>query len=656
MVEVAPDRLRWNVNDGALIYREAFLEGLSPDPALTLTDWSNRYRILSGKGSAEPGPYRMERTPFLEEIADCLSPSSPVERVVLMKSTQIGASELGFNWIGFVAHIAPGPMMMVQPTTELAEKVSKQRISSMIAETPVLQKVFGPEKSRTAGQTVLLKEFKGGVLSITGANSAVGLRSMPVKFLFCDEVSAYPADLDDEGDPVSLAEERTSTFSGRKKIFLTSTPKMKGFCRIELEYEGSDQRRYMVPCPHCGTCDWLKWRNLKWDNDDPMTTRYVCEHCQGEVFEHHKTEMFRNKRMGGNAEWVPTAPGNGRTQGYHLSALYSPVGWKSWASLVEKFLKAKGDAPLLKSFVNNTLGETWEDEYAARVGAGALRDRVEIYEPGVAPKGVLFVTAGVDIQDNRFAVTVDGWGKDEENWTISHQEVMGNPAQPEFWTQLENVLSQPIAHELAADLKLRAVCIDSGGHFTHEVYQFCRRNRHRSWLAVKGQSQKGKPAIGKASKVDVNWKGQVLKHGAEVFPVGTDTIKDVIYSRLKHNQPGPGYLHFHAGLPEDYFDQLTAEKQVVRYVKGFPIKEWTKKAGARNEALDTKVYSYAACQFVKNQFNPKTVWEQFEKRLVLKPGEAGNMAKQDDTGAETRQASQNKVVLRPKRKNFLTSW
>jgi phage terminase large subunit GpA-like protein len=597
-----------SIQKGSDLYRESFTGGLLPDPDLSVAEWSNTHRILSQKGSAEHGPYRIERTPYLKEIAECLSPRSPVQRVVFMKSAQVGASELGFNWIGFIMHACPGPVMMVQPTTELAEKVSKQRIASMIEETPVLSEIL-PAKSRDAGNTVLLKEFKGGLLAITGANSPVGLRSMPVRFLFMDEVDAYPHDVGGEGDPVGLAEKRTQTYSIRKKIFLNSTPTVKEHSRIEAEYLASDQRRFFVPCPHCGEMQWLQWRQVKWEDDDPNTTKYQCEFCKELIEERYKSEMLAN------GQWIATSPGDGRTAGFHISALYSPVGWRSWPEIVHEFLESRSDAPRLKQWVNTILGESWEEEYSNRLGTTELMSRAEDYRTGYAPEGVLTLVAGVDVQDNRFAISVYGYGRDEESWVISHQEIHGDPSQPDLWKQLENLLLQPVKHAKFGEMKIRTAAIDSGGHFTHEVYNFTRHHRARQWIAIKGSNQRSRPVISKPSKVDINLRGQALKRGALLYMVGTDTAKSVLYGRLKHNQPGPGYVHFNLDLQPDFYEQLTAERQSVRYVKGFPVKEWTKKPGQRNEALDCAVYGYAALQLILSQYNRKTVWDQLEKSL-----------------------------------------
>jgi len=272
---------------------------------------------------------------------------------------------------------------------------------------------------------------------------------------------------------------------------------------------------------------------------------------------------------------------------------------------------------------------------------------VEFYTPGVAPARALAVTCAVDVQDNRLAVKLVGWGRDEEGWVIDHMEIYGDPGQAKVWQQLDEVILKPVAHELAQPIKIMATAIDSGGHFTAEVYAYCRDRKAHGVFAIKGQSQRGKPPIGKSSKVDLNWKGRSIKGGAEVYPVGSDTIKSTIFARLKLNEPGPGYLHFHAELPSDYFDQLTAEKQVTRYVKGFPVREWVKKSGARNEALDVMVYNYAALHWLYMRHNRRTIWDQMEKSLNIttktepaKPPVAQN------------KAAQGKI----KRGNFIANW
>ncbi len=588
-------------------WRDGFLEGLRPEQPLTVSEWADRHRRLSSKASAEPGPWRTDRTPYLREPMDCLSSESPVQRVVMMFAAQTGKTEAGSNWLGYVIDHAPGPMLCVQPTIEMAKRLSKQRLESMITETPVLAAKIAPARSRDSGNTMFSKEFSGGIMLMAGANSATGLRSAPCRYLFCDEVDAFPADVDGEGDPVSLAERRTTTFA-RRKILLTSTPTVKDFSRIEAEYQRSDQRRFYVPCPACGAMEWLKWGQLKWADGQPESARYQCEHC-GERFEEmHKPAMLRG------GEWRATAPSNGRTAGFHLSGLYSPLGWCSWEQLVDDFLRAKGDAPALKSFVNTRLAETWEEDYAAKVSADGLLAKRLDYKPGVCPTGVVLLTAGVDVQDNRLAVSVWGWGEGETGWLVWHQELMGDPTLTEVWGQLDQVLATEWSTECGKHLKLAQVAVDSGGHCTHEVYRYVRDRGAQGVVAIKGSSRRNSPAVGKGNKVDVNWRGKVIKRGVTLYSLGTDTIKTTLFGRLRHNETTGG-LNFGLAADDEYFRQLTSERQALRYHRGFPIREWVKKAGDRNEALDCAVYGYAAMLIYGRRLNKATMWSQLAEQL-----------------------------------------
>jgi phage terminase large subunit GpA-like protein len=555
---------------------------------------------------------------------DCLSTTSTVQRVVMMFAAQTGKTESGANWLGYVIDHAPGPMLLVQPTVEMAKRLSKQRLESLVTETPCLSAKIAPSRSRDSGNTMFAKEFPGGMMLLTGANSATGLRSTPCRYIFCDEVDAFPLDVDGEGDPVSLAEKRATTFA-RRKILLTSTPTVKDFSRIEAEFQRSDQRRYFCPCPSCGAMQWLKWSQLKWDNNDPTTALYECEHCHERFAEIHKPAMLRQ------GEWRATAPSDGKTAGFQLSGLYSPLGWLSWADMVDDFLRAKADAPMLKSFVNTRLAETWEEDFASKVSAAGLQERCEHYEPDTMPIGSAALTVGVDVQDNRLAISVWAWGREEEGWLLHHQEIYGDPARPELWKQLDEVILREWDHAEGRKVRPHVVAVDSGGHFTSEVYQYARERSRQGVIAIKGQSQKGKPPIGKPSKVDINAKGQTLKRGAAVYPVGSDTIKTTLFGRLRHNDPGHGYLHFHMDATVEYFEQLTAEKQVLRYNRGgFPIREWVKKPSARNEALDCLVYAYAGLCHLYSRYDRKTIWDQLDKapsradRPVLRSSKTGS--------------------------------
>jgi phage terminase large subunit GpA-like protein len=354
------------LDDGDLAIEQGWRDGLKPDPLLTVSAWADQYRILSQRASSEPGRWRTARTPYLKEIMDCLSPASPVQRVVLMKGAQIGGTEAGNCWIGYVVHQAPGPMLAVSPTVELAKRNSKQRIDPLIEESEVLRARVKERRSRDSGNTVLSKEFQGGVLILTGANSAVGLRSMPARYLFLDEVDGYPGDVEGEGDPILLAERRSATFQ-RRKIHLVSTPKSKSLSRIEREFEASDQRYFFVPCPHCRQYQTLEFSNLHWPEGKPEEAAYACAHCGSLIGERHKTWMLEQ------GAWRATSEGDGKTAGFHLSSLYSPVGWFGWADAAAMYEQAKAVPDLMKGFVNTVLGLPFEEEAEAPEWAAALR-------------------------------------------------------------------------------------------------------------------------------------------------------------------------------------------------------------------------------------------------------------------------------------------
>jgi len=368
--------------EGADELGQVWRDGLKPDPRLTVSEWADTHRYLSPRASAEPGRYRTDRTPYMRAIMDALSPTHPARRIVVMKSAQVGFTEGGNNWIGYVIHHVPGPMLAVQPTVELAlaKRFSRQRVDPLVSESPALRERVKPARSRDAGNTVLSKEFPAGLLVITGANSAVGLRSMPARYLFLDEVDAYPPSADEEGDPVALAEARTRTFSWRSKLLLGSTPTIQGLSRIEREYEATDQRRYFVPCPHCWEMQWLKFERLRWDKGKPETARYECASCDGRIEEHHKTTML------GAGEWRSMVeaqdPG---TIGFHISALYSPVGWLSWENIARLWEAATTDEAK-RSFKNSVLGETWV-ETGEVPDWQRLYERRETWPVGTVPSG-----------------------------------------------------------------------------------------------------------------------------------------------------------------------------------------------------------------------------------------------------------------------------
>jgi len=295
----------------------AWQRGIRPEPQIRVSTWADQNRLLPPT-SAEPGRWRTSRTPYLREVMDALSSSSHYERVVLMKGAQVGGTEAGLCWIGYIIQNAPGIAMLVQPSLDMVRRNTAVRIDPMIEAMPVLRDLVSPPRSKDAGNSLFRKSFPGGQLVMTGANSAIGLRSTPVRYLFLDEVDGYPADAGGEGDPVALAVQRTATFKGRRKIYMVSTPTLKNHSRIEAAYLESDQRKFFVPCLHCGDMAPITWARIQWPDKQRREAYLICEKCGGIHFEHDKPKLLSQ------GEWRKTAEGDGRTAGFHLSALDSP--------------------------------------------------------------------------------------------------------------------------------------------------------------------------------------------------------------------------------------------------------------------------------------------------------------------------------------------
>jgi phage terminase large subunit GpA-like protein len=584
--------------DGDAEILQAWRDGMAPEPVLLVSEWADRHRLLGSRGSAEPGPWRTARTPYLREIMDALSPAHPARRVVFMKGAQVGGTECGNNWIGYVIHHAPGPMLAVQPTTELAKRFSDQRIDPLVEDTPAIRERVAPARSRDSGNRQLSKEFPGGQLVMTGANSAVGLRSMSAQFLFLDEIDAYPGDVEGEGDPIALAEARARTFGWRRKMLLVSTPTIAGLSRIEREYLATDQRRYFVPCAHCGHRQHLRFERLVWDEGEPETARYLCEDCDGAIGEQHKAAMLAAGEWRATATATATDP---HAIGFHISALYSPPGWMPWSEIARLWLAAQGDDRAIKTFRNTVLGETWQEAGEAPDWQ-RLYDRREQWPAGTVPIGGLLLTAGVDVQRDRLEASLWAWGQDRQSWLVEHRVLAGNPFEAAVWEELRLLLGETWRHASGHRLPIAMAAIDSGdGMTTAEVYAFVRRAGASRAIAVKGQDGL-RAAVGQPAATEVRRNGRKLG-GLKVWPVGSSFLKAETYGWLKLDRPTeesgdpfpPGYVHLpvHAA-GEEFCRQLTAEQLVARAGRnGFRRLEWVK-TRERNEALDCRVYARAA--------------------------------------------------------------
>lgn len=578
-----------------------------PPPTLTVSEWADRHRVLSRVASAEPGKWRTDRAPYQRGIMDAFSDPA-VDEVVVMSSAQIGKTEILLNVVGYFVDQDPAPILLMEPTLDMARAFSTDRLKTMLMESPQLRGKVHESARRHSGDTILHKEFPGGHLTMVGANSAAGLSSRPIRVVLADEVDRYPASAGDEGDPVSLADKRTATFWNRKKAKF-STPTVKGVSRIERAYVSSDQRRYLVPCPECGHEQPLAWANLHWDKDEhgkPKldTVRYACAGCGVLLEEQQKYAMLLRGR------WHAEKPFGG-IAGFFLNALYSP--WATWAELVREFDTARRSPETLRVFVNTVLGETWEMDGEA-VDTTALEARRERYLAEV-PNDVGILTAGVDVQRDRLELVVKGWGAGQESWLIAHHRVAGDPSKRDVWDRLDLLLLKERRHESGQMLAVRSCCIDSGD-LTQDVYAFVRPRQRRGVHATKGHSVRGKPLV--------NRPGKPNKYGIKVVPIGTDTAKDVVFARLKNGEPGsPGYMHFPFpqpdGADDEYFAQFGAEKAFTKRVKGIPVREY-RAVRDRNEAIDLEVLALAALHLLGAAvYDQLAVWVERVRQPVAAP-------------------------------------
>ena len=544
-----------------------------PPAKLNVSDWADKERRLDSQSSAEPGRWYTSRAEYQRGIMDaCCDPE--IQEIVVLAGAQLGKTEAILNVIGYHIDNDPSPILVLQPTLSMGQAFSKDRVAAgLLASTPCLRDKVKDPRSRDSGNTTLHKIFPGGALTIVGANSPSGLASRPIRIMLADEVDRFPPSAGTEGDPIQLGRKRTATFWNRK-IILVSTPTNKGASRIEDAFEKSDQRHYHVPCKHCHHYQELVWANVQWEKDKPETAGYCCEECAVIWSDSDRIWSVRN------GQWVPHAEFNG-IAGFKISGLYSP--WTSLAYGAAEFVSVKKNPEQLRVFVNTYLAETWEDE-GETIDDLDLAQRREPMEK--IPDDVVIMTAGIDVQDNRLEISTLGWGKEEgECYVISHKTLFGDPSTPQLWNDLDSILMTKHTTESGRTMMVRGACVDSGGHFTNSVYQYCKKNMARRIFAIKGIGGDGKPIAGRPSK------NNIAK--CPLFGIGVDTIKDLMFARLKKQEPGAGYVHFADTLPDDYFRQLTAEKAVIRYHRGFKRRMY-QKIRPRNEALDCMVYGIAA--------------------------------------------------------------
>ena len=589
----------------------------NPPPELKISEWADAHRRLSPENSAEAGQWNTTRAEYQREIMDTFN-DPDIQRIVVMTSSQVGKTELVLNAIAYYMDQDPSPLLVVQPTLAMAQSFSKDRLAAMIRDSKKIKDLVAESRSRDSGNTVLHKKFPGGHLSLVGSNSAAGLASRPIRVLLLDEVDRYELSAGSEGSPTDLAIARTKTFWNRK-IYMCSTPTIKGISKIEAAFEESDKRYYMVPCPECHIKQRLMWKNVVWDEGKPETAHYCCQECGSVIDESKKPWMLKH------GEWQATET-SVDTAGFHISELYSP--WSTWGSMAQNFLEAKKMPEMLKTFINTSLGESWEEQGDGVEHEGLLARRLN-YDPLTLPEEILVATCGVDTQKDRLEAQVMGWGHNYEAWVIEYKVFWGDPNAVNVWNELDLYLKSRFKTESGRFIAISATCIDSGGHHTNQVYSFTKPRQGRRIFAIKGANVPGKPIVSKPSYVG--------KTQTALYTVGTDTAKENIFARLNAEED-LSTLHFPADLDEEYFKQLTAEKRITKWIRGRKSLAW-KQIRPRNEALDVTVYNFAAIYLLNPNF------DLIEERLVTG-------SKEDPNLVQNQQKNRN---ARPK-SNFINSW
>ncbi|PQQ22310.1 phage terminase large subunit family protein [Photorhabdus hindustanensis] len=570
---------------------------IRPPEPLSLSEWANKYAVLSKETSAQTGRFRSFA--YQDGIMDAITDPT-VTYVSVMKSARVGYTKILDHVVGYYLVHDPSPILVVQPRVEDAEDYSKTEIAPMLRDTPVLAEISGDPKAKNSNQTILKKTFLNGAnLTLVGANSPGGFRRITCRIILFDEVDGYPSGgAGVEGDQIALGTKRSETFWNRK-IVLGSTPTVKGTSRIEKSFGDSDQRYYYVPCPHCGEYQILEWGGpdtpygIKWDKDEngnglPDTAYYVCRHNGCMI--HHNEKPGIVKR----GEWRATKPFKGHA-GFHIWAGYSLFPNAAWKYLVAEWLRVKNDPLMRQTFINLVLGEPYEDRGEKALSERKLLERCEVFAAEV-PDGVAVLTAGIDTQDDRFEIEIVGWGRNEESWSIAYDVIEGDLETDEPWKRLDAYLKQVWRRADGRGFTIMAACMDSGGHHTQKVYEFSKARIGRRIWAIKGESARG----GKRSPVWPTKKPTSrTKSSFKPIILGVNAAKDTIRGRLHLDPPLPGeaaasYMHFPADRDLNYFSQLLAERSVLKESGGQRFRVWEQLPGRANEALDCRVYAYAA--------------------------------------------------------------
>ena len=623
-----------NIADGYDLVIRTAMEAARPDPELRVDRWAEEFMVLP-KSGPKPGEFRFEHSFPARRVHQVLSPSHPCKRVVAKVASQMFKTQTALNWIGAIIHRRPRNILALEPTDTLVKRFSA-RVSTMIRNVPELRERVSAAKSRDSRNTVQAKDFLGdATLYMNTAGSAANLAEVSAPYIYVDEIDRLELNVDEEGDPVELAEARATQYANDAKFFYTSSPSVKGMSKIdELFYMGT-QEYYQVPCPHCGHLHALDLANFHYarDPDTGFMDRawFTCPECGADIDEHHKTTMLPDVEHGGQARWVATAPGDGETVSVTLSAFYMPIGAITWLSLARQYARAqdrkmRGDHEAIKVFYNTRLGLSYDNSEATST-ADQLRTRAEPYPLRVIPDRALVVTMTVDTQGDRLESQIEAWGPGMEHWVIDYEKIIGAPSlqpgsQGSPWNRVDEIRRTPLLHASGRPIMISAYGVDTGGANTQDVYNYTAARKALHCVAIHGATRPNRPIIGSApKKLDFEWDGSKVPGGVDLWEVGTDVAKDyLLFDRMKLTD-GPGAMHFPKDIDPTWFDQLVAERMVTAYRNGRTVRKWVKPPGVRNEATDLSVYNLAmAYKLGLHKYN-ELDWRNLRANLIPPTGD-----------------------------------
>ncbi|HYF17699.1 MAG TPA: terminase gpA endonuclease subunit [Ramlibacter sp.] len=617
--------------------RRALRAGMAPlkvEAAVRGSEWATKHFYLSAESSQ--GQQRWTCWPFQVAVLDWMV-DDRIAELDVPKAKRVGYTKMLLSTIAYNAAQRRRNQAIWQPTDDDSDDFCKTELEPMLRDVDIMRRVFPEFMAKSKANTLQHKKFLGSILHLRGGKAAKNYRRITVSVALIDEADGFDQEIEKSADPVTLAHGRLegATFP---KLIVGSTPRIKGFSHVERRALQADAfMRWHITCPHCDLEHPLKWGGkdkpwgMKWEPGQPETVHHVCPHCRGKITQ---ADYFKLWHAGkwisdcGNYSWTMDGvwrDGAGQPcrpplkVACHIWTAMSPQA--TWSDLVTQFLNAKrvakaGDKGPLKGFVNEVLGETWEDDEAEKFEGHELAKRKEPYKLRVVPKGGVSLTAGVDVQDTYFAINIVAWGKGMESWQVDRVRLTANPADERDWDKLHAYLQTELKHQFGAPMRVEAAAIDTGGHFTHQAYAFVMKYGARfRYFAIKGESRDGKPIKGSSALQDVNFNGRILRNGVRLWFVGTDTAKDLIFGRLRLTSRGPGCMHFSEELPDEFYQQLTAEKRVPVKTHRGDVYRWVKMPGHRNEDLDGNVYALFAAHALDLDKRPDRMWDRLDQNL-----------------------------------------